>query len=183
MTTRSSIERLAENAPVPHHASWPARPAPSFPVRDYSLLHQRVSSAAYARACAAERGELCSDCPPAGYPTDKTRCAPCPHRTAYDRACAAIEATAAITARAMIKMTAAAYRLEPRYLDFIAEGLSDLSPRDLITGLKQMNAVAIMRGQRWVGFGGEVGAFNFRGACLYARYARAKQHQDAGRAR
>lgn len=23
---------------------------------------------------------LCSDCPPAGYPADKTRCLPCPHR-------------------------------------------------------------------------------------------------------
>jgi hypothetical protein len=23
---------------------------------------------------------LCSDCPPVGYPTDKTRCAPCPRR-------------------------------------------------------------------------------------------------------
>lgn len=24
---------------------------------------------------------LCSDCPPVGYPHDKTRCAPCPRRT------------------------------------------------------------------------------------------------------
>lgn len=26
-------------------------------------------------------GKLCSDCPPVGYPTDKTRCLPCPRRT------------------------------------------------------------------------------------------------------
>lgn len=25
---------------------------------------------------------LCSDCPPVGYPTDKTRCSPCPRRNA-----------------------------------------------------------------------------------------------------
>ncbi len=25
---------------------------------------------------------LCEDCPPVGYPTDKTRCAPCPRRAA-----------------------------------------------------------------------------------------------------
>lgn len=24
---------------------------------------------------------LCEDCPPVGYPTDKTRCLPCPRRT------------------------------------------------------------------------------------------------------
>lgn len=27
---------------------------------------------------------LCSDCPPAEYPTDKTRCLPCPHRLPAD---------------------------------------------------------------------------------------------------
>lgn len=25
---------------------------------------------------------MCEDCPPLGYPTDKTRCAECPHRSA-----------------------------------------------------------------------------------------------------
>lgn len=25
-------------------------------------------------------GELCEDCPPVGYPTDDTRCMPCPRR-------------------------------------------------------------------------------------------------------
>lgn len=31
---------------------------------------------------------LCDDCPPVGYPTDKTRCLPCPRRamSAADRA-------------------------------------------------------------------------------------------------
>ena len=28
--------------------------------------------------------ELCSDCPPVDYPTDETRCAPCPRRVAGD---------------------------------------------------------------------------------------------------
>lgn len=27
-----------------------------------------------------EAPPLCSDCPPVGYPTDRTRCAPCPRR-------------------------------------------------------------------------------------------------------
>lgn len=30
---------------------------------------------------------LCSDCPPVGYPTDETRCAPCPRRTSDDAPC------------------------------------------------------------------------------------------------
>lgn len=29
----------------------------------------------------ARRCRRCEDCPPIGYPTDKTRCAPCPHRS------------------------------------------------------------------------------------------------------
>ena len=34
----------------------------------------------------ARDGEMvmCSDCPPVGYPTDKTRCTPCPRRLAKD---------------------------------------------------------------------------------------------------
>lgn len=31
--------------------------------------------------------DLCSDCPPVGYPTDETRCAPCPRRTLDDAPC------------------------------------------------------------------------------------------------
>ncbi len=30
----------------------------------------------------ASQPELCDDCPPVGYPTDKTRCDPCPRRSA-----------------------------------------------------------------------------------------------------
>lgn len=28
-------------------------------------------------------GDLCEDCPPVGYPTDKTRCLPCPRRNTH----------------------------------------------------------------------------------------------------
>lgn len=35
---------------------------------------------------------LCEDCPPVGYPTDKTRCTPCPRRTLLDRAVDAMAA-------------------------------------------------------------------------------------------
>jgi hypothetical protein len=31
-------------------------------------------------ALAQEEAQLCEDCPPADYPTDKTRCTPCPRR-------------------------------------------------------------------------------------------------------
>jgi hypothetical protein len=33
-----------------------------------------------ARLRAQLEAMLCSDCPPIGYPTDKTRCTPCPRR-------------------------------------------------------------------------------------------------------
>jgi hypothetical protein len=29
----------------------------------------------------APEESLCEDCPPVGYPTDKTRCTPCPRRS------------------------------------------------------------------------------------------------------
>ena len=38
----------------------------------------RASDLAIAKSLA---GKLCSDCPPVGYPADKTRCLPCPRRT------------------------------------------------------------------------------------------------------
>lgn len=31
---------------------------------------------------AMQEPQLCEDCPPVGYPTDKTRCLPCPRRSA-----------------------------------------------------------------------------------------------------
>lgn len=121
---RTSIARLADDAPVPHTDSWPARRPPS---------------------------------------------------PAYARACKAIEAEARATGRAVIKMRARAYALRPRDLDAIADGLFNLCPRDLVAALRQINAVGVMRGRRWFGFGGEVQAINLRGAMLYARYARAKE--------
>jgi hypothetical protein len=129
MTPRPSIERLADEAPVPSATSWPVRRPPS-------------------PATAAVH--------------------------------AALEAQARKTARAMIKERARAYALRPRELDAIAEGLFKLFPCDLVTSLSQINAVALIRGTRWFGFGGEVPAINLRGAMLYARYSRAKAHQIAG---
>ena len=41
----------------------------------------------------AERGVLCEDCPPVGYPTDETRCNPCPRRTSDDIPCTDCEGT------------------------------------------------------------------------------------------
>jgi hypothetical protein len=40
MTTRSSIERLADDAPVPHHDSWPARQPPSVATISQSRLKE-----------------------------------------------------------------------------------------------------------------------------------------------
>ena len=125
---RSSIERLADEAPVPHPDSWPARQPPFL---------------------------------------------------AYDRVCKALEAEANATARAVVKMRARAFALKPRDLDAIAKGMFNLSPRDLVTSLRQIGAVMKMRRG---GFGGEVLVVNLRGAMLYARYSRAKAHQIAGRA-
>ena len=38
-----------------------------------------------AHARYAGSGEACEDCPPEGYPTDKTRCLPCPRRSAQPK--------------------------------------------------------------------------------------------------
>lgn len=35
----------------------------------------------------AREEALCSDCPPVGYPTDETRCTPCPRRTSDEAPC------------------------------------------------------------------------------------------------
>lgn len=43
-------------------------------------------------APAVSRDALCEDCPPVGYPTDKTRCAPCPRRVSTDEIEAVLEA-------------------------------------------------------------------------------------------
>jgi hypothetical protein len=132
MTTRPSIERLADCAPVASPESWPARKPP---------------------AIASTFG------------------------TAYDQTCAELKAQAARTVRRVVKDRARAYALRPRDLEAIGDGMISLSPRDLVTVLSQLNAVATMRGSRWFGFGGEVQALNLCGARLYARYSRAKARQ------
>lgn len=187
MTKRLSIETPAASA-----ASWPARRPPSL---------QAIDAAGDAAMAAACDGRLCSDCPPPGYPTDKTRCTPCPRRVpmaprfatyhggqgpkdwparrppspAYAEACAAIEAKAGVTVRAVIKDLARAYALRPRQLDAIVQGLFDLSPGKLVEALQ----LSKLHNTRWTGFGGEITALNYRAARLYARYSRAKAHQIA----
>lgn len=47
--------------------------------RRASDRHSTFNVAAIDRALT--EAELCADCPPTGYPTDKTRCAPCPRRS------------------------------------------------------------------------------------------------------
>jgi hypothetical protein len=48
--------------------------------RDHAL------AAPPADATEAKADDLCEDCPPTGYPTDKTRCIPCPRRAPADAA-------------------------------------------------------------------------------------------------
>jgi hypothetical protein len=52
-----------------------------YPELEFAAL--RVSCVdwdAYCRDAAALLATLCEDCPPVGYPTDDTRCLPCPRR-------------------------------------------------------------------------------------------------------
>ena len=112
MTPRHSIERLADDAPVAHHAYWESP----------------------ARAAASD----------------------------------ALQAQATRTARREIEASAKMYASNPRYLDTVAQGLSNLSPEDLVSALNQIDAIALMRGRRWAGCGGEIPSFNLEGAKLYA---------------
>lgn len=52
----------------------------------YSIYHKQIEAArtaiALANPLSQKTEELCDDCPPVGYPTDKTRCLPCPRRAA-----------------------------------------------------------------------------------------------------
>ena len=43
---------------------------------------RRLGGAPMRLNTAAHHGDLCSDCPPIGYPSDVTRCSPCPRRIA-----------------------------------------------------------------------------------------------------
>jgi len=135
MTPRTSIARLADDAPVPRPESWVARKVPG---TKWVEIRKPYIDESPAMLCAH----------------------------------AALEAEASATARAVIKMRARAYALLPRDLDTIAEGLFNLSPRDLVTALRQINAVTFMRSN--TRFGSEVLHINLRGAMLYARYLRAK---------
>lgn len=64
--------RLSPESPLASAASWPARRPPSVHVSDDDAADRAIMA-----ACGIG---LCSDCPPVGYPTDKTRCAQCPRR-------------------------------------------------------------------------------------------------------
>lgn len=89
------------------------------------------------------------------------------------RARAELEAQAIRTARAVIKGRARAYALKPRDLDAIAQGLFNLSPRDLVVCLGRLIGIMrISKQPRWAGFGGEIQAINLRGAMIYARWSR-----------
>src|SRR5690606_16794239 len=67
-----------------------------FSVEPGSFLHDEVTRLCSERegrtpACdkhrydAASAPVLCADCPPPDYPTDETRCAPCPRRSVVER--------------------------------------------------------------------------------------------------
>jgi hypothetical protein len=96
------------------------------------------------------------------------------HSPAMNRACAELEAQARKSTRAEIKHRARHYALAPAFLDTIISGLSGLSPRRVVECLE-----AYLDPPNWrhFGFGGEHPALSFRGALLYARYARAKSRQ------
>jgi len=147
--TRTSIERLADDAPVSHPDSWPAKQPPQTEAAKDRAFGEAFQARTY---------------------------------RARDACRAALEAQAGRSARAIIKDRARAYAIKPRTLDSIAEGLFTCSPRDLVLALKAINAVATMRGQRWMGIGGEIMAINLKGARLYARWSRRVARRIAMRA-
>jgi hypothetical protein len=135
---------------------------------------------------------LADDAPVASADSWPARPAPYLHSSrakskAMERACAALQAQAARTARALIKDRARAYALSPRELDAISPDLSSWRPWLLVERLKflmippSVPPSVLPHHYRHFGFGGEVPAINLRGAMLYSRYARAKAHQIAGR--
>ena len=157
MTPRSSISRLADCAPAASPESWAGRKAP------------RTSS---------QRSYQSAELVESQHP------APCIDTTpAMNAAHAAIEAWARRTAIRAIKYRAHLYALHPRELDAIADGLSGVTPRELVASLRSISLLiwADLCPKR-IGFGAEVPAINLRGASLYARYLRAKARQVAGRA-
>jgi len=161
---RSSIARLADDAPVPHPDSWPARKPPF--IREECPDCGAPTSATHVLGFACEH----SRCPMFNPPS--------PARAAIS---AALEAQAPKTARAMIKARARAYALRPRALDAIAKELCGLPPKHLVTALAYI-ARNPMNRVRHFGFGGEVPAINLRAGMLYARWSRAIANRNARRA-
>ena len=150
---RSSIARLADDAPVPH------------PDDRASIMTPRHSIF-----------DILDNSPIPAATSWPARTPPSPARTAIG---AAIEAQARKTARTAIKSRARAYALRPRELDAIAKELCGLPPKHLVTALAYI-ARNPMNRVRHFGFGGEVPAINLRAGMLYARYLRAKAHQISG---
>lgn len=85
-------------------------------------------------------------------------------QAAYD----AIEAQAALTARALIEASASNFALHPTLLDNIEPGLSGLSPRRMAARIAKLLADELAAPRRYMGFGGEVPLVNLKGAALYA---------------
>ena len=60
-----------------------APPAATAPSKEWCLnMAEREGDAEIGAGLLAADPVPCSDCPPVGYPTDETRCAPCPRRAA-----------------------------------------------------------------------------------------------------
>ena len=156
--TRSSISRLADCAPVASLESWPERKPPMIPIHPF--IRFAVQDAEPTPPVSTEAGRTGS----AHLPTAAKDVAST-FGAAFDAACDELKAQAARTVRRVIKDRARAYALRPRDLEALADGLIDLSPRDLTTALSLIGAVYKMRG---------LAAINLPGALLYARYLRAK---------
>jgi hypothetical protein len=185
---RSSISRLADDAPVPHHDDRASIMTPRhsiFEILDNSPIPAPTSWPARKPPFIRE------ECPDCGAPTSAThvlgfacehsRCpmfnAPSPARAAIS---AALATQARKTARTAIKARAGAYALRPRELDAIGEDLSSLPPKHLVTALAYI-ARNPMNRVRHFGFGGEVPAINLRAGMLYARWSRAIANRNARR--
>lgn len=159
------IARLADDAPVPHSDSWPARRPPSFDVeavniktgarRNLAEKTTKDNADAIVKMAVARRG------------VDKEFYEAVPHENAYDRAEIAVAAEARKSVLAVIKMRARMYALAPHELEGISDGLFGLPPHHLVTALayiKRAPRVSV----------GIVQQINLRAAMLYARYSRAK---------
>ncbi len=66
-----------------HFAYRPKRVTPIG--KTITSMTEDEATAADMALAAAREGKLCSDCPPPNWPTDKTRCGPCPRRPALEQ--------------------------------------------------------------------------------------------------